>query len=122
MKLWDLEKLESSDINCVQEFKGHMDAITSVIQLKNGIYLSASMDATLRTWDPKSGQILDIFKGHTKGILCCAENSDLSIVSGIKLFFFLIYSLFALWVLNCLDVCFLILVILSKNRYFKKIT
>jgi G protein beta subunit-like protein len=36
--------------------------------------ISASTDATVRLWDVESGEIVQILKGHSKGIVCLALN------------------------------------------------
>jgi len=46
--VWDLTKPEGQQ--CVATLRGHTGMVYSVIQLKDGRFVSASQDKTLKVW------------------------------------------------------------------------
>lgn len=61
----------------VRTFKGHEDAITTVVVTADGRFaISGSRDTTLRLWDLTTGQCLRIFKGHKQAVLDAVITPD----------------------------------------------
>jgi len=59
----------------------HKDAITCLLDLKNGDIASGSLDTTIKIWDPITGKCKRTLKGHTHAIIVLLELEDSHLVS-----------------------------------------
>ena len=76
--LWNLKQspnerdLQFEPYKCL---KGHNKWVWDCNFSCDSAYLiSASSDTTVRLWDVENGEIVQVLKGHTKGITCLALN------------------------------------------------
>ena len=75
-KLWDLGG------NLVREFKGHIDAVTSVAFSPDGNFiLTGSWDKTARLWD-MGGNVVEIFKGNPTMVTAAFSPDGKCIITG----------------------------------------
>ncbi|KAK6465235.1 F box protein, for ubiquitin dependent degradation [Scheffersomyces coipomensis] len=64
----------------LKTLEGH-SSLVGLLNLKDGILVSAAADTTLRIWDPVTGETLNKLKGHTTAITCF-EHDGFRVVSG----------------------------------------
>lgn len=60
--------------------EGHT-MLVGLLDLVEGVLVSAAADASLRIWDPKTGKCFSKLEGHT-GAITCFEHDGLKVVSG----------------------------------------
>jgi WD40 repeat protein len=83
IRIWDTQKAIA-----LHELKGHTETVSSLVLLKDGITLiSASLDATIRMWDIKTGQLIKIIERKLEnkpqeGCLALALLEDGRLISG----------------------------------------
>jgi WD40 repeat protein len=80
IKIWDI-KLKLS--NCISTFKGHSDAVRSVIKISNDLIASCSSDESIKLWKISSMECVFTFKSEINQnffMLCLLTNNRL--VSG----------------------------------------
>jgi WD40 repeat protein len=61
--------------------KGHNNEITALLYINNNI-LSASLDSTIRVWNTKKYECIEVFTGHTGAVNCLALLSGNDFASG----------------------------------------
>ncbi len=62
---------------------GHTDQVTSLAQNPAGLVFSASMDCTIRVWNPENPAKVQVFHGHDKVVAATAASPDgRSLLSG----------------------------------------
>jgi len=59
--------LSRSDGNLVRELSGHTEGVTKIAMHKRGLFISSSLDKTIRIWNAR-GQCVHIHPAHTSGI------------------------------------------------------
>ncbi|KAK6204549.1 F box protein, for ubiquitin dependent degradation [Scheffersomyces amazonensis] len=64
----------------LKTLEGH-SSLVGLLNLQDGVLVSAAADTTLRIWDPKTGESLTKLKGHT-GAITCFEHDGFRVVSG----------------------------------------
>lgn len=79
VKIWEM----TADLSCTLvlkqklTFKGHEGTVNfCCFSLDGNLLASASIDKTVRIWDPSTTQQLCVVEGHTRYITCCAFSSD----------------------------------------------
>ncbi|KAK6871913.1 Cell division control protein 4 [Candida tropicalis] len=75
INIWNFETGE-----LLQVLVGH-SSLVGLLDLVDGVLVSAAADATLRIWNPKNGELLSKLKGHGAAITCF-EHDGLRVVSG----------------------------------------
>lgn len=60
--------------------EGH-NSLVGLLNLVDGVLVSAAADSSLRIWDPKTGEMYSKLEGHTTAITCF-EHDGLRVVSG----------------------------------------
>ncbi|KAL7797028.1 Pfs, NACHT and WD domain protein [Trichoderma afarasin] len=67
---------------CVQEFNGHRDRVTSIaFSHDSSLIISASHDDTIKLCDIKTGEYIREFKGHSSSVVSVAFSHDSSIIA-----------------------------------------
>ncbi|KAG7664889.1 CDC4 [[Candida] subhashii] len=64
----------------IKTLEGH-SSLVGLLDLVDGVLVSAAADATLRIWDPVTGEVMSRLKGHGAAITCF-EHDALRVVSG----------------------------------------
>ncbi|KAL6454726.1 CDC4 Cell division control protein 4 [Candida maltosa Xu316] len=75
INIWNFETGE-----LIKVLVGH-SSLVGLLDLVDGVLVSAAADATLRIWNPKTGALLSKLKGHGAAITCF-EHDGLRVVSG----------------------------------------
>jgi len=61
---------DNNEIEFIAKLEGHTNLITKMVEA-NGILWSSSRDGTIRTWDIKSGECIEIFHNiHGESAVC----------------------------------------------------
>jgi hypothetical protein len=62
----------------LRELAGHTDRITALAYSSRGVHrlASASLDRTVRVWDPDRGEPLQVLRGHSAGVRALAFTPD----------------------------------------------
>ena len=63
-------------------FEGHSSGVTSVCQVSNTTFLSASNDRTIKLMDITTGECLKTFGGHSNKVNFVCQMSDTTFLSG----------------------------------------
>ncbi|KAK6458885.1 F box protein, for ubiquitin dependent degradation [Scheffersomyces xylosifermentans] len=75
IKVWNFETGK-----LLNTLEGH-SSLVGLLDLTDGLLVSAAADASLRVWDPKSGKCFSKLEGHSTAITCF-EHDGLRVVSG----------------------------------------
>lgn len=71
LSIWDINTLR------LRTTLKHEDAVTRLLwHRESPLLTSASMDASVRTWDARSGESVRVWKGHQEGIMDLALTND----------------------------------------------
>lgn len=60
----------------------HKKEVTCILNLKNGMIVTGSIDTNIRIWDPKTGKCVRVLDGHTHAVLCVIELESGFLASG----------------------------------------
>lgn len=75
INIWNFE---TGDL--LNTLEGH-NSLVGLLNLVDGVLVSAAADSSLRIWDPKTGEMYSKLEGHTTAITCF-EHDGLKVVSG----------------------------------------
>ena len=71
-RLWEM-----STGQCVKEFKGHTEGVTSVALSSDGLWVvTGSLDKTCRLWEISTGECVRVLKGHRSWVTSVALSGD----------------------------------------------
>lgn len=74
VKLWDLK---GDDFSLIHTLKGHARWVWDCVFSVDAAFLvTASTDTTAQLWDLMRKKVIRTYKGHLKGITCCALNDS----------------------------------------------
>lgn len=68
LRVWK-RKGESGEAELYRVLQGHRGPVNA-IQLNGNLIVSGSGDASAKLWDIETGQVVRVFKGHTRGLAC----------------------------------------------------
>ena len=62
--------------------RGHTDRISDICNMREGHVITGSWDTTVRMWDVRSGECIQILEGHTGDVFCVHLHSSGYLLTG----------------------------------------